>query len=165
MAAALLALQLSQVPASAQQVSGKVEGMARVIDADILQIDKTRVILWGVDAPERSQTCILNGQLWGCYDVARRTLEELASRGKVSCVLIGKPDPFHRYFGVCESGGEDIGGEMVRRGMALAFTQQSKDYADIQTQAITKGVGLWQPGVQFEEPWVWRHEHTPGGYR
>jgi endonuclease YncB( thermonuclease family) len=142
-----------------------IEGTARAIDADVLMVGKQRVILWGVDAPERSQTCILDARIWGCYDAAKRLLETLASRGPVSCLLVGDPDPFNRYFGVCEADGVDIGAEMVRQGMALALTDQTSDYADIQLEAISAGVGLWQPGAQFQEPWVWRHAHTPGGYR
>ena len=54
---------------------------------------------------------------------------------------------------------------MVRKGMALAFSEQTADYEPQQLEAITEGVGLWQPGAKFEEPWVWRRGHTPGGYR
>lgn len=142
-----------------------VSGAARVLDADVLQVADQRVILWGIDAPERSQTCILDARMWGCYDAARRLLETLAGLGTLDCYLIGDPDPFNRYYGVCEFNGEDIGAEMVRQGMALAYVMQTKDYEDVQLEAIAAGKGLWQPGAQFQEPWLWRVQHTPGGYR
>jgi endonuclease YncB( thermonuclease family) len=142
-----------------------VSGTADVIDADILKIGAQRVILWGIDAPERAQVCGLNGEQWGCYDSAKRALELLAGRGEVSCTFKGPPDPFGRRFGVCESGGQDLGAEMVRQGMALAYLDQSDDYEAVQLEAITAGVGLWQPGVVFEEPWVFRMHSTPGGFR
>lgn len=142
-----------------------ISGSARAIDADVLQIGNQRVILWGIDAPERSQTCILDARKWGCYEAAKRLLETLSGRGSVDCFLIGDPDPFNRYYGVCEFNGQDIGAEMVRQGMALAYVKQTKDYEDVQLQAIAEGKGLWQPGAQFQEPWLWRASHTPGGYR
>ena len=142
-----------------------ISGAARAIDADVLQVGNQRVILWGIDAPERSQTCILDARKWGCYEAAKRLLETLAGRGSVNCILIGEPDPFNRYYGVCEFNGEDIGAEMVRQGMALAYLKQTNDYEAVQLEAIAAGKGLWQPGAQFQEPWLWRAKHTPGGYR
>jgi endonuclease YncB( thermonuclease family) len=166
LAIAGLLLCAGAAPALAEEEVDIISGPARAIDADIIIVgDNQRVILWGIDAPERSQTCIANSQHWGCYDAALRTLQNLAGRGIVTCTLTGEPDPFNRRYGVCESGGEDIGEEMVRLGMALAFTEQTDAYADVQTEAITEGVGLWQLGVEFMEPWLWRKSHTPGGYR
>lgn len=152
-------------PALAEDPATIVTGEARVIDADILIVDKQRVILWGLDAPERPQTCNLDGKTWGCYDVAKRNLEALAGRGAIQCVLTGEPDPFGRRYGVCTYGSEDLNAEMVLKGMALAFSEQTADYEPQQLEAITNGVGLWQPGVVFQEPWVWRHANTPGGFR
>ncbi|MZR14958.1 thermonuclease family protein [Maritimibacter sp. DP07] len=142
-----------------------VTGDADILDADVIKIGNQRVILWGVDAPERNQSCYKNGQRWGCADAAKRTLELLAGRGEVTCYLTGEPDPFNRRFGVCESGGDQINEEMVRRGMALAFEEQSTDYVDIQMEAIVEERGLWAVDVQFEPPWEFRRANTPGGYR
>lgn len=152
-------------PVLAETPPETISGEARVIDADILIVDGRRVILWGLDAPERNQTCGLDGKAWGCYDVAKRTLEALAGRGPIDCVLTGEPDPFGRRHGVCTWGAEDINAEMVRKGMAMAFSEQTADYEPQQLEAITEGVGLWQPGATFEEPWVWRRAHSPGGFR
>jgi endonuclease YncB( thermonuclease family) len=142
-----------------------VTGAAEVIDADILKIGQQRVILWGIDAPERAQTCRRDGEHWGCYDAARRTLELLAGRGEVTCYLRGEADPFGRRHGVCESGGEDLAAEMVRKGMALAFADQTEEYAPVQIEAIAAEAGLWNIGVEFREPWEFRRTNTPGGYR
>ena len=143
-----------------------VEGPARAIDADVIIVgDQQRVILWGIDAPERTQYCLVNNERWGCYEAALRTLQALASRGTVTCVLVGEADPFNRRYGVCESGGEDINAAMVRAGMALAFLEQSDDYLPEQDEAIVAQTGLWQLGVEFQEPWIWRRRENPGGYR
>ncbi len=142
-----------------------ISGTPEVIDADILKFGLQRVILWGIDAPERKQTCQMNGELWGCYDVAKRQMQLLAGRGEVVCHLVGEPDPFGRRFGVCESGGEDLNAEMVKAGLALAFEEETSDYIGQMAEAIGAGTGLWQVGVNFEEPWVFRRRETPGGYR
>ena len=121
------------MPAFAEEtLTRTIQDNARVLDADVIIVGKQRVILWGVDAPERGQTCVLSGKPWGCYDAAKRKLELLAGRGEVTCMLLGEPDPFNRYFGVCESGGEDINAEMVRSGMALAYLDQTDDYEAVQ---------------------------------
>ena len=153
------------LPAMAEAPPAIIKGEARVIDADILIVAGKRVILWGLDAPERAQTCALDGKTWGCYDVAKRALEALSGRGEIECTLTGDPDPFGRRYGVCTFGAEDLNAEMVSQGMALAYSEQTADYENQQLQAITAGVGLWQPGAVFEEPWVWRRGHTPGGFR
>jgi endonuclease YncB( thermonuclease family) len=157
---------LTALPALAQiPYVETIEGPGRAIDADIIMVGEQRVILWGIDAPERTQFCLANAQRWGCYEAALRTLQTLASRGTVSCVLVGEPDPFNRRYGVCESGGEDINAAMVRAGMALAYLEQSADYLPVQDEAIVAQAGLWQLGVEFLEPWVWRQRESPGGYR
>ena len=149
----------------AQTDPDTISGTPEVIDADILKFGLQRVILWGIDAPERKQTCQMNGAVWGCYDVAKRQMQLLAGRGEVICHLIGAPDPFGRRFGVCESGGEDLNAEMVKAGLALAFEEETSDYIGQMAEAIGAGAGLWQVGVNFEEPWLFRRRETPGGYR
>lgn len=151
--------------AQAQATETGISGTPEVLDADVLKFGIQRVILWGIDAPEKRQTCQLNGQLWGCYDVAFRYLQLLAGRGEVTCTYKSDPDPFGRRFGVCESGGQDLNAEMVRAGLALALDEQTEDYDAAMADAITAAVGLWQVGVNFEEPWVFRRRETPGGYR
>lgn len=151
--------------ASAQADATEIRGMAEVIDADIIKFGNQRVILWGIDAPERKQTCLLNGDLWGCYDVAFRHLQLLAGRGEVVCEFHGEPDPFGRRFGTCESGGTNLNAEMVRAGFALAYEQETDAYLPQMAEAIAAGAGLWQVGASFEEPWIFRLRETPGGFR
>lgn len=149
------------VPAQDTGISGKPE----VIDSDILKFGTQRVLLWGIDAPDKRQTCWLNGEPWGCHDIAFRQLQLLVGRGEVVCQYRGDPDPFGRRFGICESGGEDLNAEMARSGVALAFEEETDAYVGQMAEAIGAGAGLWQPGVEFEEPWVFRRRETPGGFR
>lgn len=159
---ACLTILAAPLPGHSKDV---ITGLADVIDADIIRIGNQRVILWGLDAPERLQSCYKDGKKWGCYDASRRSLELLSGRGEVTCYLLGDPDPFNRRHGVCESGGTDINAEMVRRGMAVAWEDQSTDYIEIQLDAIIEERGLWAVGVEFQLPWEFRHYNTPGGQR
>lgn len=160
--AALLMLGLSAFGALAQDT---VAGTARAIDADIIAFENNqRVILWGVDAPERDQTCSMGADKYSCYEDSLRTLETLVSRGEVTCELYGARDPFGRRFGKCITGDIDIGAEMIRAGMALAFLDQAEDYVPQQQEAAAAKVGLWQDEVDFLEPWQWR-KRNPGGFR
>lgn len=165
LAIAVLSMGALTSAAQAQATDTGISGEPEVIDADVLKFGTQRVILWGVDAPEKPQTCLLNGKLWGCYDASFRHLQLLAGRGEVTCTYKSEPDPFGRRFGICESGGQDLNAEMVRAGLALPFHEQSDEYDAAMADAITAGVGVWQLGVVFEEPWVFRRRETPGGYR
>ena len=152
-------------PLQAQTEKTEIRGTAEVIDSDILKFGTQRVILWGVDAPEKNQKCWLNGEVWNCNEVAVRKLQLLSGRGEVVCKFHGAADPIGRYFGTCESGGDDLNAEMVKSGVALAYEEETDAYVGQMAEAIGAGVGLWQPGVEFEEPWVFRRRENPGGYR
>ena len=48
-------------------VGAELAGTARVIDGDTISIADTRIRLWGIDAPEREQTCAgRNGDTYEC---------------------------------------------------------------------------------------------------
>ena len=134
----------------------EVTGVARIIDADIIAIGKQRIILWGVDAPERNQTCRLGGRDWGCWQAATRKLQTLADERTVNCASKGERDPLGRLFAVCTSGKVDIGEAMVRSGLARAYLKQSDIYGAVEDEAKAAKVGLWQKSAKSVAPWVWR---------
>ncbi len=142
-----------------------ITGPAKVLDADILKVGNNRVILWGIDAPERRQSCYKGKKKWACFEAARRTLQILSSQTEVVCNLIGEADPFGRRHGICKSGVYNINEQMIARGMALAFTEQTDIYLETQNRAIERQKGLWSIDVTFEIPWDFRKSNTPGGYR
>jgi endonuclease YncB( thermonuclease family) len=148
--------------AAAQEV---VSGAAKVVDADIIIVEKQRVILWAVDAPERPQKCFVGDLLWDCYGAARQALGELLASGAASCTLTpGEPDKFNRRYGVCISAGKDIGAELVRLGMARAFVEQAADYLAEEEEAKAAAIGVFQPGAKIDAPWEFR-KTDPRNYR
>ncbi|WP_423065846.1 thermonuclease family protein [Devosia sp. CN2-171] len=148
--------------AMAQEV---VTGAAKVVDADIIMVDKQRVILWAVDAPERTQKCYVGELLWDCYAASRQALTDIIASGEASCTLRdGKPDQFNRRFGVCTSAGVDAGAELVRLGMARAYVEQGDDYLAQEEEARAAQIGVFQPGAKIDDPWEWR-KRDPRNYR
>lgn len=159
--AAFAALMLTG-GAMAQEV---VTGAAKVVDADIIMVEKQRVILWAVDAPERTQKCYVGDLLWDCYGASRVALGEIIASGEASCTLKeGKPDQFNRRYGVCTSAGKDVGAELVRQGMARAYVEQGDDYLAEEEEAKAAQIGVFQPGAKIDDPWAWR-KRDPRNYR
>jgi len=161
---AVLALAMGAGSALAQD-GETVSGPGKMIDADILAIGNQRVILWGIDAPERSQPCQSGASRYSCYEAATRELETILSGGDVSCTLTGDRDPFGRFHGECTVGDASVNGEMVRRGLALAYLDQTDEYVPQEEEAKAAKVGVWQDGVEFQLPWVWRKTVNPSGFR
>jgi len=126
-------------------------GMARVIDSDMLEVDGQRIILFGVDAMDRNQTCTIEGKTWDCWAVGARELQILVANEPVSCEDQGIPDPFSRVYAVCNVGAVDINEALVKSGLALAFRRQSKNYVAAEKAAKQDGVGVWQG--EFIAPW------------
>jgi len=171
-AAALMAGALSFGAAPALALAQEVvAGPAKVIDGDIILVDKTRVILLGVDAPERTQKCKVGSLDWPCYQAARNGLGELIASGEASCTLNEDvSDLFKRRYGVCISAGKDINAEMVRLGYARAYVDPAKKvdqgtvYLPQEDEAKAAKAGIWQDGAEVMDPWVWR-AHDPRAYR
>jgi endonuclease YncB( thermonuclease family) len=61
-------------------------------------------------------------------------------------------------FGRCTVGELDLAAEMIRQGMAMAFTEQSDEYVSLQEQARSERVGLWAAD-EFMSPWEWEEIH------
>lgn len=131
-------------------LAGDITGLASVIDGDTLDVAGVRVRLSGIDAPESKQVC---GD-WPCGAAATSHMREIAA-GVVECAPEGS-DRYGRVIAVCYAGGVDLGGEMVRRGLALAYRRYSDRYVPQENAAREEKAGMW--GSTFVAPWVWRHD-------
>ena len=80
--------------------SKDIIGFSTVIDADTIRIDKFKIRLEGIDAPELKQVCMNNNQTYFCGKVSKIKLQEKIGKKKVSCILTSK-DKYSRYLGVC----------------------------------------------------------------
>jgi endonuclease YncB( thermonuclease family) len=152
-----LAAALIQFSMAGAGALSAVEGVARAIDGDTLELAGERIRLWGIDAPERSQTCRLAAQAWRCGQDAAKALARLLEAGPIECEPRDR-DRYGRLVARCTAAGSDIAAVMVRDGWALDFARYS-DGAYLADQQVARAAraGLWRG--QFVPPWQWRHEH------
>jgi endonuclease YncB( thermonuclease family) len=129
------------------------EGPARVIDGDTLDIAGERIRLHGIDAPEKDQTCSIDGQKWACGVAAWGYLVQLLAGQPVRCEA-RDVDQYGRTVAVCFADDQDINAAMVGEGWALAYQEYSLDYVGQERAAEAAGHGLWQG--EFVPPWEWR---------
>ena len=129
---------------------GIVEGPARIIDGDTIDISGQRIRLNGIDAPESRQTCIADGVTWPCGQHATAALTEFIGGAPVSCQEQGT-DRYGRMIGKCSVQGEGIEAWMVESGWALAYRRYSLEYVDEEEEAQDARVGLWRG--EFVPPW------------
>lgn len=143
--------------AGAPEASRLVEGTARVIDGDTLDVHGVRIRLHGIDAPERNQTCHLaSGRAWACGSDATAKMRALAGGKHVSCEVRDR-DRYGRFVSICRVNGTDIESAMVRAGLALAYRQYSRAYVGDEAYAKQHKTGMW--AGTFEPPWDWRRHH------
>jgi endonuclease YncB( thermonuclease family) len=136
-----------------------ITGDAVAVESDVIGIDGTVISLWGIEGPLKIQSCLLDNRDWGCGAVAHRELEILVDQGPVTCTRM-EDNSFRArafIFARCEVNGMDLSAEMVRRGMAYAYPEQSGDYVALQAAAEAADAGLWRAQI-FEPPWVWEFE-------
>lgn len=120
-----------------------------VIDGDTFDLDGTRYRIHGIDAPEAGQKCkAADGDRWDCGKMAIEAVEELIfSATEIRCAD-GSSDGYGRTVAVCWVDGVDLGGELVRRGLAWSFVKYSHDYDADEAMARAAGEGIWRAHTQ-----------------
>jgi endonuclease YncB( thermonuclease family) len=151
-AAILAALSLPPIP---NAFADDLTGQASIIDGDTLEIQGTRIRLWGVDAPESSQLCRGEDSLqYRCGAKAANDLDAFIAGRPVSCLPISL-DRYGRTVATCLVAGVDLGDWLVRNGLALDWPQYSKrKYDAAQREAEHDGRGVW--AGSYVEPWSYR---------
>lgn len=131
-----------------------IEGVSRVLTGDILSLRGRTVKLFGVAAPEVSQTCADDqGRGYRCGQQALSWLRGWLANNPLRCHILGE-DKKGILTGVCMLGQYDIGAAIVNAGWAVADTRQTQVYLVYQNQASQNRRGLWQG--KFYMPWDWQ---------
>lgn len=127
-----------------------IEGPAEVIDGDSLRVAGTELRLFGVDAPEFSQSCYSNGSEVTCGAMAKDVLAGLIGNSVLTCEP-RDTDAFGRIVATCQTSGVDIGEALVEAGWATAFRRYGNDYVAAEMQARAGRAGIWQWDFQMPE--------------
>mgnify|MGYP000211949920 CR=1 FL=1 len=130
-----------------------LSGKAVVTDGDSLRIDEARIRLYGIDAVEGRQTCLIHGQDWACGKASKRALTQLVGGQTVTCA-VKDVDKNNRFVSVCYSNSVDLSEVMVRNGWALAYRRFSTDYVSAENDARVHNRGIWR--ASFERPHEYR---------
>lgn len=130
----------------------------RIIDADTIEIGGTVHRLWGIDAPERGQTCDRDGQQYDCGAYSKLALTAFIGGDPVRCDARNQ-DRYGRSVSQCYVGNTDLGSWLVANGFAVEYPRYSRGYyASEQDLAETGQRGIW--AGDFTLPWVWRRERN-----
>jgi len=126
-----------------------LQGQARIIDGDSIEISDTKIRLVGIDAPELDQECDKKGRNWKCGQEAKSALSMFVANQVISCESQGL-DKYRRVLGNCSVRGRNLGKWMVTNGWAVSFG----DYSFDEAIARRNKFGIWQGS--FEKPQDWR---------
>jgi endonuclease YncB( thermonuclease family) len=153
----IVALGLAAAAGFLLEPSGRaLEGRAYAIDGDTIRIDRERLRLKGIDAPEMGQTCTRSRQVYSCGETARNALIAMILRQQVQCRSSGR-DRYKRLLARCATDGRDLGARMVEEGWAVSY---GRDYQRQEASARSRSAGLW--AGEFERPQDWRRRHPRG---
>jgi endonuclease YncB( thermonuclease family) len=140
---------------SAPAIAAPLSGVGNSIDGDSLKVGETEVRLYGIDAPELSQTCQRDGRAWECGSESAYQLSKLVNGKQVNCSSMGA-DTFGRTLARCRVGEIDLNRTMVATGYALAYRRYSTDYVSAEESAKLAKRGIWIG--TFELPSDVRHQ-------
>ncbi|WP_244505558.1 thermonuclease family protein [Methyloceanibacter stevinii] len=134
----------------------EISGRAQVTDGDTLELGPVRIRLYGIDAPEASQTCKKDdGRSWSCGNEATAHLAKLVGDKRIRC-LAREHDPYNRPLAVCTAEGDSLNARMIRDGLAWAFLEYSDSYLAMEREARKARTGIWQGSA--EPPWEYRKD-------
>ena len=139
-------------------VHASIDGPIHVVDGDTWDVGGTRVRLFGIDAPEKDQTCTrANGTTWCCGHWVTDTVRTAFQGRYARCEQVDR-DRYDRSVARCSVDGNDANAALVRAGLARAFARYSSDYLKAEREASLSERGIW--ASKMEAPWVFRSTRT-----
>lgn len=117
--------------------SNVIEGYAYVVDGDTLYIGNKKIRLYGIDAPEKNQTCSKMKVGQG----SKQYLMNVTEDQFLSCTVENK-DRYGRHVAICFIDGRDIGAELVQQGYAFSYDYFSIRYKNLEAEAKSYNRGI-----------------------
>ena len=139
-----------------------ISGKVKVVDGDTIKINKKKIRLFGIDAPEKEQTCkkkyinflIFNFQKdYKCGEESTLALSKKLQNKEVKCILEDNKDIYKRNIGTCYIKNQDINKWLVKNGYALAYKKYSKKYVINEQYAMKNKLGIWKGSFMRPEKW------------
>ena len=143
----------------------EITGYARIIDGDTIKIDSKKIRLYGIDAPEKKQTCKKPYLTIGFFSFTKNYLCGQVSTDKLTKKInnqiikckIKNVDRYNRLIGECYKKNENLNSWLVSNGYAVAYRKYSKKYISNEIIAKNNKLGIWQG--KFEMPWNFRRKN------
>tara|TARA_B100000575_G_C23082240_1_gene623562 strand:+ start:768 stop:1268 length:501 start_codon:yes stop_codon:yes gene_type:complete len=148
------------IPIKAEEIIGH----PKVIDGDTIHIEKFKIRLQGIDAPEIKQMCkkkfleissvigISFKKNYNCGLISKKKLKNKINNFKIKCLLLSR-DKYQRYLATCFKGKMNLNKWMVRNGYALAYKRYSKQYLKDEQFAMENKLGIWKGTFLRPEKW------------
>ena len=135
-----------------------ISGAAYAVDGDTIRVGSVRLRLFGVDAPESTQTCRdAQRRPYACGEAATAALRYMLARDPNVTCAPRDTDRYGRTVAVCRNGEGDLGARMVATGHALDYARYSHGaYRDQQEAAKAERLGVWSG--DFVPPEQYRRE-------
>ena len=160
----LLALIVAS-PATAETDNDTVVRSAKprfqIVDGDTVKFGPQLVRLFGIDAPEKGQTCD-DGQ-WHPGPLAKKALEDFIAGRPVTCKQVDYDARDNRPVAQCFAGEDDLQAMMVSAGWAWSFGRYSDRYAPEEREAMGQKAGVH--AHRCVPPWEWRAQQRAAGRR
>ncbi len=142
-----------------------ISGIATVIDGDTIVINRNKIRLFGIDAPEKKQKCqkpwlsisfLTFNRNYQCGVISTNKLKSKINKKLIMCETYNK-DRYNRFIAECYKNKTNLNRWMVLNGYAVAYRKYSKKFVAQENLAKREKLGLWA-GV-FEMPWDWRKKN------
>ena len=154
--ATLPASMPASAPASAQNDDDTLvrprKPRFRGVDGDTVKFGTQLVRLFGIDAPDKDQSCD-DGQ-WHPGPLARKALEDFIAGRPVACRQVFQDHQEGPPVAQCYAGDDDLQAMMVSAGWAWAFGRYSQRYDPEERDAVRRQVGV--DAHRCQPPWEWR---------